>query len=430
MPVLGIIAEYNPFHNGHLYHLQKAKEKTGADCTIVVMGGNFLQRGEPALWNKWVRTKMALLAGIDLVIELPFVFATQDAHRFAQAGVSILNALGIVDYITFGCENDNMETFSEVAQLVRKEPFHFKKILKSELKKGFNYPKAREKSILSFFQKYRPDLTKKQLDELTHLLRQSNNILALEYIIALQSLNSFLKPLPILRIGSDFSENRWEGEYSSATAIRKLISRYYCSTKKSDLNKIKASLPATTFQIILEELERGINPIFESSLNQSVIAKLRSTSVFDLKEINGIQEGLENLLKKAADAAGNIEELVEMVKSKRYTYTRIKRIILHCLFNLSKKEILVFNKNGPQYGRVLGMSHKGRIMLKKAKLTSRLPLILSMKHFYSNNLRLDNEYILKMLNFDILATDLYVLAYNSTELRLGKQDFSRKIIIV
>ena len=150
MSTLGIIAEYNPFHNGHLYHLQKAKERTGAEYTIAVLGGNFLQRGEPALWNKWVRTKMALLAGIDLVIELPFVFATQDAQGFARAGVSILNALGIVDYITFGCENDNIETFSEVAQLIRKEPPYYKEILK-ELEKGYSYPRVREKPSLIIF---------------------------------------------------------------------------------------------------------------------------------------------------------------------------------------------------------------------------------------------------------------------------------------
>ena len=150
MLVLGIIAEYNPFHNGHLYLLQKSKELTGADFSIAIMGGNFLQRGEPALWNKLVRTKMALMAGIDLVIELPFVFASQDARGFAQAGVKLLNSLGFVDYITFGCENEKIETFSKIAALIRKDPPFFKKIIKEELKKGVNFPKIREKAIVSF----------------------------------------------------------------------------------------------------------------------------------------------------------------------------------------------------------------------------------------------------------------------------------------
>lgn len=430
MSTLGIIAEYNPFHNGHLYHLQKAKERTGAEYTIAVLGGNFLQRGEPALWNKWVRTKMALLAGIDLVIELPFVFATQDAQGFARAGVSILNALGIVDYITFGCENDNIETFSEVAQLIRKEPPYYKEILKRELEKGYSYPRVREKAVVNYFQKYGPNSIETSLSELTCLLKKSNNILALEYIIALQSLNSNIKPLPILRIGSDFSQDRWEGKYSSANAIRKLICRFYCSSEKETLKKIKSVLPSSTFQIIMDELEQGVNPVLESNLNQSILAKLRCISVIDLKEINGIQEGLENLLKKASDSAGNIEELIQIVKSKRYTRTRIKRIIIHSLFGLSKREILAFNKSGPQYIRALGMSAKGRIILKKAKLGSKLPLILSLKHFYKSNQKLGNKAILRMLNYDILATDLYVLAYNSTGLRIGRQDFTRKVIII
>jgi predicted nucleotidyltransferase len=428
MLVLGIIAEYNPFHNGHLYHLQKSKELTGAEFSIAVMGGNFLQRGEPALWNKWIRTKMALFAGIDLVIELPFVFASQDAHGFAQAGVKILDSLGVVDYITFGCENEKVEIFSKLARLIIKDPPFFKKIISEELKKGNSFPHIREKAIISFYQKYDQESMGIPLNEISTILRQSNNILALEYMISLQLLKSTIKALPIKRIGSNFSQDKFEGEYSSATAIRKIINQYYYnSNDKQLLENLKATMPITSYQTILNELKEDINPILLSNFEQAIFSKLRSAPADDLKRINGVQEGLENKIKKAAISTKSIEELIQTVKSKRYTRTRIQRIVIHSLFNLTKKETQNFNKNGPLYCRILGMTDKGREILKKAKLKSKLPLIMKLKNFYLHNKRLGKKDILNMLNYDILSTDLYVLAYKSKKLKIGSQDFTKNI---
>ena len=430
MLVLGIITEYNPFHNGHLYLLQKSKELTGADFSIAIMGGNFLQRGEPALWNKWVRTKMALMAGIDLVIELPFVFASQDARGFAQAGVKLLNSLGFVDYITFGCENEKIETFSKIAALIRKDPPFFKKIIKEELKKGVNFPKIREKAIVSFYQKYNHGLTGLSLDEISNFLRQPNNILALEYMISLQKLKSNIKVLPVKRIGSSFFENKLEGRYSSATAIRKQISQYHNSHNILSLKTLKTTMPFSSYQVISEQLKEGINPILFSDFDQIIFNKLRSTSVQDLKRINGVKEGLENKVKKAAISTTSMEELIAEIKSKRYTRTRIQRIIIHSLFNLTKQEVDNFNKTGPLYCRVLGMTEKGRSILRKAKLNSKLPIVQKLKNFYKHNKCLGNDTVLNMLNYDILATDIYVLAYKKRDLRVGNQDFTRSLNIL
>ncbi len=429
MLILGIIAEYNPFHNGHYYLLQKSKKISGADFTLAVMGGNFLQRGEPAFWNKWVRTKMALSAGIDLVIELPFVFASQDAHGFAQAGIKILNSLGIVDYISFGCENDNLEIFSKLANLIRKNPSFFKKILKEELKKGSSFPKIRERAILSFYQRYQQDSSEISLNEISSVLSNPNNILALEYMVSLQSLKSTIAVLPVKRIGSDFSQEEYEGRFSSATAIRKLVSQYYYSQDRYFLKELKTTLPLSTFRIILEQFKEEINPIVFSNFEQTILNKIRSISIPDLKKINGVQEGLENRIKKAAISAGSIEDLIAAIKSKRFTRTRIQRIIIHSLFDLTKTEVQKFNKMGPLYCRVLGMSENGKKILHKAKSNSKLPLVLKLKNFYNHNKRSGNNLVLKMLNYDILATDLYVLAYKKSELRTGGKDFTNYLSI-
>ncbi len=431
MLVIGIIAEYNPFHNGHLYLLQKTKELTGADFSIAVMGGNFLQRGEPAFWSKWIRAKMALIAGIDLVIELPFVFASQDARGFAQAGVKILESLGIVDYIAFGCESEKIEIFSKLATLIRKDPPFIKGIIKEELKKGDNFPKIREKAIVSFYQKYNHELMGIPLNEIRNILRQPNNVLALEYMISLQQLKSSIKVLPIKRIGSSFSEEKLEGKYSSATAIRKIISQSYVNCHEFQLfERLKNTMPVSSYKMISEQLKEGINPILFSDFEQAVFNKLRSASVQDLKRINGIHEGLENRLKKVAISVGSMEELITGIKSKRYTRTRIQRIILHSLFNLTKREVRDFNKTGPLYCRVLGMTKKGRNILRKAKLNSRLPIVQKFKNFYHHSKILENDASVSMLNYDILATDLYVLAYKKRSLRIGNQDFTKNMNIL
>ena len=223
MSILGIIAEYNPFHNGHLYHLEKSKELTGAKFSIAVMGGHFLQRGEPAIFNKWTRARMALSAGIDLVVEMSLVFGSQNARGFAHAGIQLLDDLRIVDYVSFGCEEDQIELLTELANLIRTEPAYFQQILREEVKKGNSFPKIREKAISKYYQKYDMKFKKFSLNKAIEILNQPNNILALEYLKSLQGLKSPMKPVPIKRIGSKYLQDKLEGKYSSATAIRERI---------------------------------------------------------------------------------------------------------------------------------------------------------------------------------------------------------------
>ncbi|GAH90040.1 unnamed protein product, partial [marine sediment metagenome] len=251
MKILGIITEYNPFHNGHLYHLFKAKEITGADYVVAVMSGNFLQRGEPAIINKWIRTKMALNAGVDLIIELPFVFSTQDANGFAFGAVKLLDSLQIIDYLCFGCETDNLDTLYSISNFLHVEPQEYKELLVYNCKSGYEFPKVRSKTVCDYHRIFGIDgLEKISTLELSKLLKYPNNILALEYIKHLLNLKSKIKPIAIKRMGASYHQKNIKGKISSATSIRNEILNNL-SSPKTDLfmlnDKIKSTIPQSGF---------------------------------------------------------------------------------------------------------------------------------------------------------------------------------------
>lgn len=431
MSTLGIIAEYNPFHNGHRYHLLNSKKQTGCKYSIAVMSGQFLQRGEPAIFDKWIRTKMALSAGIDLIIELPFVFSTQDANGFAYAGIRLLESLGIIDYVSFGCENNQIELLSKIAEVLTREPQPFRQLIKKELKKGSNYPRIREKAIMEYFDKYHKLSENISIEQIKLALNQPNNVLAIEYLISLKKLNSFIKPIPIKRVGSNFNEYQLEGNFSSATAIRKYLFENKLFNCDEAIRKLQFTIPGPCVEIILNECQNGINPIFWSDFQEILLYKLRKMSKNSIKNIHGILEGLENKIQKNAHTYSSIENLIKFTKSKRYTRTRIQRLLVHILFDLTKSEIIDFNKKGPLYCRVLGMTKKGRLLLKEIKTHSKIPIITRFNDFYRQNVKHGNDLSLsKMINYDILATNLYVLAYKKEQLRTGGQDYSKRFIII
>lgn len=430
MEIVGIIAEYNPFHNGHLYHLQKAKELTGAKYCVAVMGGNFLQRGEPAFMNKWTRTLMALNAGVDIVIEMPFIFASQDARGFANAGIQILNSLGIVKYIVFGCEDNQMEILNNLAEILKIEPAFYKNVLKKEIKNGINFPKIREKALTQYYQKYGGKYNGNAIDKIKQVLRQPNNVLALEYLISLKNINSPIIPIAIKRVGSNYLQERLEGQYSSATAIRRSILKNFSKKKKNPLEGIENSLPAFSYRLISDELKKGLNPVTISSFEQAIFSQLRRMSADEIKMIHGVQEGLENRLKDGANSSFNLETLIQEVKSKRYTQTRIQRILIHSLFYLTHKEIEMFNQKGPLYCRILGITENGKLILKRLKKHSKLPIIIKLSNFLKKIKNDEDNMVQKLLDYDILSTDLYVLGYNLDIARVAGRDFTNNVIIL
>jgi predicted nucleotidyltransferase len=217
MKTIGIVAEYNPFHNGHLYQLQASRGQTGADCAVVVMSGNYTQRGEPAIVDKWARAEMALHSGADLVIELPVAYAMGSAEYFAYGAVKLLDSLNAVNMICFGSEAGSIEKLSAAAAILADEPESYKSYLKDYLSKGLSFPAARQKAISSYCKNTYGK------DDLSSLLKSPNNILGIEYLKALRRLKSNIVPMTIERVGNEYNQAELTGKMSSATSIRKTI---------------------------------------------------------------------------------------------------------------------------------------------------------------------------------------------------------------
>jgi predicted nucleotidyltransferase len=369
MSVLGLVVEYNPFHNGHSYHLEQARKLTGAELSVCVMSGNFIQRGEPALVNKWARTKAAILSGIDLVIELPVVYSMASAEFFAFGAVKILDSLGLVDYICFGSENGTMGQFESIADILLQEPPLYKNILKEYLFKGYSFPSSREFALRQYLNE-----TGTNTDNLDQIISTSNNILGVEYIKALKRLNSKIKPFTIKRINNTYNCHELTGSISSATAVRKSISENIEGDSNCNLAQ---TLPSHSLSVLNEEFRCKRGPVFPVRYEDLILSFLRKMPLEKIADAPYVGEGLENRLKRAANDSGSLDELIEKACTRRYTRTRIQRILFSILIGLSADDFRQFNSyGGPQYIRVLGFNKKGRDLLSAAKAKATLPIIV------------------------------------------------------
>ena len=357
MKISVIICEYNPLHAGHVYQIDKTRELTGCDKVIAVMSGSFTQRGEPAVYDKFKRTKAALLNGIDMVVELPSLFSSATAEKFAYGGVFTANSLGVCDYLSFGAENAELSALYKIASFLTNEPAEYKEALKAGLKNKLSYPSARRDALLSYFPGYE------------ELISSPNNILAIEYLKALIRLKSDITPIAIERKGSSYHE-RVINDVPSATAIREALKR------NEDISGFSKVPPG--------------GEVLSESLFLPLIIKLRASSPEELKNIEGISEGLEFSVIKAARTAKSYEELIELIKSKRYARTRVSRILLNILLDIKKGA-----PAAPEYIRVLGIKKNSKELLSLMAKNASLPVITSPAAF--NN---------KELKRDILATDL------------------------
>jgi len=411
--VLGIIVEYNPFHNGHLYHLKESIKLSGADKVICVMSGNFIQRGEPAIINKWARTKMALSAGIDLVIELPTVYAMASAEYFAFGAVKLLDSLGIVDYLCFGSECGNIHALDRIAEVLSDEPLDYKGFLKQNLSKGLSYARCRELALVQYFNEITIPSS-----ETSALLNNSNNILGIEYLKALKRIKSDILPLTITRKNNDYNSLLLSGSISSATAIRKSI---FDNELQMQDNELVNSLPDFSLSTIKDEFTNGRGPIYPEKFSNIILSIIRSSSREHLKSLPYVSEGIENRIKVAAENSGTLEELISNIVTKRYTKTRIQRILFSLATGMSSSEFDSFNKHGgPQYIRVLGFSKKGQDMLSKTKKATTIPIIMKTADFK----RSCNPLLRRMLEIEAHATDIYVLGYDNPKFKKAGQEFT------
>ena len=412
MKVCGIIAEYNPFHNGHAYHIEKTKEVTNCDAIVAIMSGNFVQRGAPALFDKWTRTEMALKNGIDLVIELPTYYATSSAEFFAQGSVGLLDSLGIVDSLSFGAKTTDLDALKRVANVLYLEPNDYKIMLQNELKKGLSFPIARSNALKNFIKK---EYDAKYISE---ILLDANNVLGIEYLKALMYNNSPIVPNIIKRKGEDYNSTNIVDGVCSATAIRKLL-------EKQEIEVLQDVMPKESFDILNTELLSGKQPMNIEKYEKEIFYILRRSLANDLFELADVSEGLENVLKKASNETTEIEKLIDMMKSKRYTRTRIQRILLHALLNITKDEVNNYKYN-PQYIRVLGFTKTGEKLLTQIYNKSNLPIVTSVSKF----LKSANETGRRMIEKDILATNIYTLGYESPAYRKSNLDYTKQIVQV
>ncbi len=406
--VVGIVAEYNPFHNGHYYHIQESKKKSNADAVVAVISGNFTQRGETSIVNKWSKAYMALCGGADLVIELPTVYATSSAENFARGAIKILDSLKIVNSISFGTENDDIEALRNIANVLNEEPKEYKTILNHELQKGDSFPKARENALMMYLN---------DIKRYANILKGSNNILAIEYLKILKEQKSKIEPITILRKNVGYNDDKIEDGFASSSAIRKLLNE----NKTDSLSNI---MPKMSYRVLANDIRNGWTVLGLERFEKEIIYQLRRMNIEQIANLPDVSEGLENAIKSAVGNCNTIKELIEQVKTKRYTQTRIQRILLYSLLGIDKK-IMESSKKVTPYVRVLGFTKKGQELLSEiCRNNPKINLITSVKKFMDEN---KNKQLKEMLEKDIFATDVYTLAYkNNSKTNL---DYTNKLIM-
>lgn len=408
--VLGIVAEYNPFHNGHLHHLTESQKLVEADYTIAVMSGNFTQRGDVSIIDKWSRTQMAIENGIDLVIELPTIYAISSAENFASGAVKILNSLGIVDFMSFGSECNDISILSEVTDVLTNEPSEYKTLLSHELSRGVSFPKARERALMMYLNDIR---------RFNNVLSSPNNILGIEYLKALDRQKSNIHPITIKREGSAYNDDSipLDSGFASATSIRNLCQSH-------DISILQNFMPETSFNILQDCLENGHIVRNISELDKTIIYTLRKMSIDEIANLPDVSEGLEFAIKSAVNQCNTITELLSIINTKRYTQTRLKRIFLYALLGITKKDMQISKTTKP-YIRILGFNSKGRKLISEiSKHNRKLTIISSVKKFMDSN---SNKNLKLMLEKDIWATNVYTLGYEYDS--IGNLDYTHNLVI-
>lgn len=349
MKIVGLITEYNPFHNGHKYHIQKAKEITGADGVIVIMSGDFVQRGAPAMMPKHLRAEAALKNGASLVIELPVQYATASAEQFAFGAVSILHGLGCVDCICFGSECGEISSLKELAQILSEEPQAYKFALSSYLKEGNAFPLARQKALQAYCHS----------DDLANLLEKPNNILGVEYLKALYKLHSSMKPFTITRISSEYHDVCLQTEYSSASAIRNNLSE--------DFSSLETQVPAEMFSLFQEHYQKSF-PVEANDFSFLLKYRLLTETKESLLSYLDVSEELANRICNQSNAFVSFTQFCELLKTKEITYSRVSRGLLHILLGIKKEHTTL-----PLYARALGFRTDSTWILRSIKEQASIP---------------------------------------------------------
>ena len=385
MKIAGIIAEYDPFHNGHAFHIAQTRRRTGCDYVVVCMDGHFTQRGEPALFSRWNRARMALKCGADAVFELPTLFAVRSADAFARGGVAILGGLGL-DYLSFGSEAD-LELIRRMADLRRNEPESLSRRVREKLDAGMSHARARGEAVAE------------ALGVSCEAVNQPNAILAAEYLRAVDEQGFNLRPVVVKRVG-DYHGGDLSG-FASATAIREAMAR----------GQVEAALAA-----LPESARPFATPDAMHPMDDALLFALRGMSVEQMANLPDVTEGLEHRLYAACREASGREALLEALKCKRYTRARLGRMLTHALLGMDKSFAEAHAL--PNYARLMGIRNGAEPLLAELKARSKLPIVTR-----AADLKAD-----AVFDLECRATDVWSLLHDAPELRRAGLEFREKFI--
>ena len=406
--ITGIIAEYNPFHNGHAYQIKQARLLTGCDFLVVVMSGDYVQRGAPAVFDKYTRARMALACGADLVLELPVACSCASAEFFASGAVSLLDGLGCVDFLCFGSESGDLQSLMEPARLLAKESPVFQEALRRGLSLGLSFPAARKEAFRACASN--PDI-----------LDLPNNILGIEYLKALLQRESSIKPVTIKREGQGYHDTLLDSGFASASGIRRFLKQE--EAPLSALPALKESLPDPVMEVLKDTLAHTL-PVWEEDFSMLLRYELLRQSASDLTRYADISPDLGRRLKNCADKFSSFSEFVALVKTKDVTYTRITRALFHILLNLTGEDTR--NSVAMPYARILGFRKDHSRILGLLKENSRIPIIPKAAD-YKTYLTPDLQ---PLFEKDLFAANLYETIAAAKQKRAFLHDLKRSPVIL
>ena len=393
MKTAGIVAEYNPFHNGHQYHIEETRKQTDADYVIAVMSGDFVQRGAPAFLDKYDRALAALSGGCDLVLELPVIYSTASAEFFASGAVQLLDGLGVCDYLSFGSEEGSLDTLLPLAGLLNEEPADYQDLLRGHLKSGLSFPAAREKALAEY-------LTGCNYEQATlnvsDFMKGSNNILALEYLKTLKKIHSSIEPVTILRKNASYHDTALYDEISSASAIR------HHMRNSNDIHAIAASVPEATFCTIKDSIksQNGF-PDFDQLtpyLHSAIIINPNPELYLDW------DKDLANRLYQLPWPTMSFTQIADSLKSRNVTHSRVHRALLHFILGIRKDLFRnQFKRNPIPYARILGFRRESSVLIKEISKKGNISLITKPASIHSC-LQQEDAW---MWNMDLAASRLY-----------------------
>ena len=351
---------------------------------------------------------MAICGGADLVIELPTVYSVSSAENFASGAIKILDSLKIVDSLAFGAEANDLATLNNIANVLYDEPRGYTNILNHELKKGISYPAARENAIMMYLN---------DIKRYANVLSNPNNILGVEYLKALKMQKSHIQPIMIKRKKVYYNDKHIVDDFASATGIRNLL-------KRKEYSELRKVVPNSTYQILGQQIKRGELILGLEKYEKEIIYTLRRMSVSEIADLPDVSEGLENAIKNAANNNNNLPDLINSIKSKRYTQTRIQRILIYALLGINKR-IMDTSKKVMPYVRVLGFNQNGKKLLSEIAMRNpKINMVTSVKKYINQN---RNKQLAEMLDIDILATNVYTLGYEYES--KANLDFTNNMII-